>query len=133
MGLAHLTGLQYLDLTWCAALTSLAFVKPMASLRRLNLRGCVGLVDEELAALSSLTQLQSLDLSSCCQLSAGCVAMLPESLLSLDLSGVDLAEGVEELARLTRLRRLNLTTTEAWASFLHQTLPNCVIRGGFFL
>jgi len=133
MGLTHLTGLQSLDLTWCAALTNLGFLTTMLSLQRLNLRGCVGLLDEELTALSPLTRLRILNLNSCCQLSADCVSLLPESLTNLDLGNVDLGEGVIELARLTRLRHLYVSTTDAWATYLHQTLPNCEIRGDSLL
>lgn len=129
MGLDQLTGLQHLDLTWCAALTSLGFLKTMTSLLQLTLRGCVGLSEDEMTVLSSLTQLQRLDLSSCYHLSGGSLSMLPDSLTSLDVRGLDMAEGVEGLSRLTRLRHLHFHAADPLATtLLRQSLPTCETR-----
>src|SRR5262249_16356652 len=69
-GLAGLTSLRYLNLSYCAGLTHhpLTPLAAFLGLRQLFLRGCSRLTDSGLVPLHGLTALHTLELNDCKQL-----------------------------------------------------------------
>ncbi len=80
--LAGLSGLSYLNLSYCAGVTdpALAGLKAFPGLRQLFLRGCPNLTDAGLRHLHALTGLAALELTGNGQLSPAAVAALRKAL-----------------------------------------------------